>query len=102
MNTPAASLRVCDQTPCAAITSVANQIPVVILSHGANGFGAINSGGAANQAATSSDELENSDSNDDFVSHTPTPAGANEFDDLVIWLSPNILYNRMIAAGRLP
>lgn len=39
-----------------------------------------------------------------FVSHTPTPPDATngEFDDLVVWLSPNILYNRMIAAGRLP
>lgn len=39
-----------------------------------------------------------------FVSHTPTPVGApnGEFDDLVIWLSPNILFNRMIAAGQLP
>jgi hypothetical protein len=39
-----------------------------------------------------------------FISHEPTPASApnGEFDDLVIWLSPNILYNRMIAAGRLP
>jgi prepilin-type N-terminal cleavage/methylation domain-containing protein len=39
-----------------------------------------------------------------FVSHAPTPPDAanGEFDDLVIWLSPNILYNRMIAAGRLP
>ena len=33
-----------------------------------------------------------------FVSTTPGP----NFDDLVTWLSPNILYNRMIAAGRLP
>ena len=23
-------------------------------------------------------------------------------DDLVTWISPNILYNRLIAAGRLP
>ncbi len=100
INTPAASLRVCDQTPCA--TFVATQIPVVILSHGTNGFGAINSGGGVNLVATSADELENSNSNDDFVSHTPTPAGANEFDDLVTWISPNILYSRLIAAGRLP
>jgi hypothetical protein len=28
------------------------------------------------------------------------PGGA--FDDMVIWLSPNILYNRMVAAQRLP
>lgn len=39
-----------------------------------------------------------------FVSHDPAPKDApnGEFDDIVIWLSPNILYNRMIAAGQLP
>lgn len=39
-----------------------------------------------------------------FVFHEPTPPTApnGEFDDLVTWLSPNVLYNRMIAAGRLP
>ncbi|HMX15207.1 MAG TPA: prepilin-type N-terminal cleavage/methylation domain-containing protein [Rhodocyclaceae bacterium] len=39
-----------------------------------------------------------------FVSHPPTAAGSTdgEFDDIVAWLSPNILYNRMIAAGQLP
>ena len=39
-----------------------------------------------------------------FVSHEPTPAtaSAGEFDDLMIWLSPNILYYRLLAAGRLP
>lgn len=56
----------------------------------------------------SSDELENPNSqtgagNPDptanrFVSRT---AGA-DYDDLVIWLSPNILFNRMVAAGKLP
>lgn len=39
-----------------------------------------------------------------FVFHEPAPAGSpnGEFDDIVLWLSPNILFNRMIAAGRLP
>lgn len=39
-----------------------------------------------------------------FLSHEPTAAGASggEFDDIVSWLSPNVLYSRMIAAGRLP
>jgi hypothetical protein len=36
------------------------------------------------------------------LSLTPTPPGPNTFDDLVTWISPNILYNRLIAAGRLP
>jgi hypothetical protein len=33
-----------------------------------------------------------------FVSHNPTPT----FDDLVIWISPNVLINRMVSAGKLP
>lgn len=39
-----------------------------------------------------------------FVSHEPTAAVApgGEFDDIVTWLSPNVLYSRLIAAGRLP
>ncbi len=28
------------------------------------------------------------------------PGGA--YDDVVLWISPNILYNRMVAAQRLP
>lgn len=39
-----------------------------------------------------------------FVFHEPTASGAanGEFDDIVTWLSPNILYNRMVTAGKLP
>ncbi|OFZ66656.1 MAG: hypothetical protein A2V79_05780 [Betaproteobacteria bacterium RBG_16_56_24] len=63
-------------------------VPVVIFSTGKNG--AQGSAGLDEQANTNSDRV--------FVSHTPTP----DFDDLVIWLSPNILYNRMVTAGKLP
>jgi prepilin-type N-terminal cleavage/methylation domain-containing protein len=39
-----------------------------------------------------------------FISHEPTPSASTygEFDDIVVWLSPNVLYAQMIAAGRLP
>jgi prepilin-type N-terminal cleavage/methylation domain-containing protein len=68
-------------------------VPVVIYSTGKNGL----SGGA------SGDEAENpnpnsADNDRVFVSHNPTPT----FDDLVVWISPSILYNRMVAAGKLP
>ena len=46
------------------------------------------------------DEAENVDNDRVFVSRPPSPAPAI-FDDLVIWVSPNILYGRMIAAGAL-
>ncbi len=80
----------------------------VLISHGTNGFGGINTTQAspANQisAPTGVDELENSNGlNLIYMSHTPTPQGsANEFDDSVTWLSSTILANRMVAAGQLP
>lgn len=79
----------------------------VIVSHGSNGFGAKNTTQASPSndmpAPTGVDELENTDLDAVFVSHTPTPQGsANEFDDIVAWISPNILFSRMVAAGKLP
>jgi len=71
-----------------------NKVPVVIYSTGKNG----SYGGAG------LDEAANLNGDRVFVSHTPTPGTATngEFDDLMIWLSPNILFNRMVAAGKLP
>lgn len=100
--TPDPDLRVCTtatgmsgngaSAACAAGTTLANNAVAVIFSRGKNGAA----------APTSGDETANGNADRLYVTHTPTPAGANEFDDLVIWLSPNILYNRMITAGRLP
>lgn len=66
-------------------------IPVVIYSTGKNG----------GYGGTGTDEAANLDANQTFINHTPTPS-PNEFDDLIIWISPNILINRMVAAGKLP
>ncbi len=78
-------------------SNIAENVPAAIISHGPNGRGAYTPAGT--QIATSSDTDENNNSNGaPFVSHDPTPA----FDDLVIWLSPNTLFNRMVAAGKLP
>lgn len=79
----------------------------VLVSHGPNGYGAINTTQATpdNQmpAPTGADELVNTDGNTTYIVHTPTPQGSgNEFDDSVTWLSPNILFNRMVTAGKLP
>lgn len=77
---------------CATGSELATNGVTVIFSRGKNG-------GAA---PSSTDEQANGDADRLFVWHTPTPAGPDEFDDIVIWLSPNTLYNRLIAAGRLP
>ena len=83
-------------------TSIATAIPAVIISHGANGLGAYSPAGIQISPVPipTTDEGENADNgaNTIFVSHDFTPA----FDDLVVWISPNILINRMVAAGKLP
>ncbi len=96
----AANLRVCNLAGCTS--TLATGLPAVVVSHGKNGFGATNTGNTVNPAPTSPDEIENTNGDSDFVWHTPTPPGANEFDDQLTWVPAAILYNRMIAAGRLP
>jgi len=99
-----ADIRVCPTaTTCG--TSLTTEAVAVVLSHGPNGFGGTRSvTGTANPAATSADELENTDADRDFVQR-PAYTGsvtANEFDDVVVWLSRHTLVNRMIAAEKLP
>jgi len=78
-------------------TSVAANVPAVFLSHGKNGYGAYTSQGTK-LANGSADEVENSNGDNTFVSHNSTLT----FDDLVAWISPGILFNKMITAGKLP
>lgn len=92
----AGTLRVCAENTCATI--VAATVPAVIVTHGKNGAGAFNSAGGTNTASLDANELENTDGDDDFVSKTGDP----NYDDFAVWLSPNILFNRMVAAGKLP
>lgn len=79
---------------CGTATRLTDKAPAVLLSIGKNGP----TGG------TGIDEAANLNGDAVFVNHDPTPVGfANgEFDDVVAWPSMNILFNRMIAAGRLP
>ena len=75
-------------------TTIADKIPAVIYSLGKNGA----------TATTMADELANTDGDRIFVSHETTtdPVTKREFDDLVVWVSLNTLFNRMVTAGQLP
>ena len=79
-------------------SNIALGIPAVVVSHGNNGYGAYTPQGGQLPASGSADEADNSNGGNTFVSHEPT---AN-FDDLLAWISPSILFNRMVAAGKLP
>jgi prepilin-type N-terminal cleavage/methylation domain-containing protein len=75
-------------TPCPTPRLIDNAVAVV-LSSGSNW---------AQVSSYSVEETENTDKDGDFISHDNTPT----FDDLVIWISPNTLFNRMVSAGKLP
>ncbi|MGH8758072.1 MAG: type II secretion system protein [Burkholderiales bacterium] len=102
------NLQVCADQGCGtSLTTVTDGPPAVVLSHGKNGYGAINSiTNTVNPAPTSLGELANTNGTADtiYVSHTQSDIGSTtgEFDDNVVWLSREILLNRMVAGGRLP
>lgn len=86
-------------------STLAATIPAVIISHGKNGNGAYNSQGTQVTVGADADQLDNqltaagtATANNNFISKTPTAT----YDDLTLWLSPNILFNRMVTAGKLP
>ncbi|AXA91055.1 prepilin-type N-terminal cleavage/methylation domain-containing protein [Massilia sp. YMA4] len=85
-----------------------NDIPAVILSAGRNGYGAFSEQGvrALDAGSGNVDEKANiASAGTTFISRdgadNPAAPGGS-YDDIVVWLSPNILFNRMIAAQRLP
>lgn len=88
--------------------SNANDIPAVIMSHGKNGLLGTTDTGVliANTSATNTDEVTNANvAGTSFVNrimNENTAAPGGEFDDIVVWISPNILFNRMVSAQKLP
>lgn len=108
MSVLAPDLRVCASSTGITATLCADPETSNVLSN--NAVAVIYSlGKNAPAGGTGADESANPNANSGnndsvFVSHTPVGVGGTggEFDDLVIWLSPNILFNRMVAAGMLP
>jgi prepilin-type N-terminal cleavage/methylation domain-containing protein len=90
------------------VASVAENVPVVVVSHGPNGRGAQNMSGGTPLAAAAmpadGHERQNliapsavspCSNTTSFVSRAPS----DTFDDLVVWLSANELFNRVCLAG---
>lgn len=89
----ASLITICNDRQCAQPLTAA----ALIISHGRNGFGAVNSNGGNNLAPNSSDEVENSNGNSRFVMLPPRAADHpnGEFDDLLLPLSPDWLRGRL-------
>ncbi len=97
------------------LASAAN-VPVAIVSHGARAAWAYTADGVqiADTAYANPVVYGNPDEDTNaaaagttFVSRTSTKPEialtlGGDFDDMVVWISTNVLFNRMVAAGKLP
>ena len=109
LNTPR-DISIASRDPLGALVpaSANNDIPAVVLSQGRNGSGAFSDAGvqAADAGAGNLDEKANySGDGRLFITRDASDnaaASGGAYDDQLVWLSPNILYNRMLAAQRLP
>jgi hypothetical protein len=94
----APNLRVCQSsatTDCTSTIYLSNNAVAIIFSTGKNYGISAGEDEALNLAATTT-----------FYSRAPTiPTSASssskEFDDIMVWISPYVLYNAMIEAGQL-
>lgn len=78
-----------------------DHVPAIVLSHGANMLGALSVLGVAQPLPVSPSEKENSDENARFSHSDYHKDLETGFDDQLMWLSPYILKNRLLLAGRL-
>lgn len=77
---------------------IATAVAAVVVSHGKNGLGGYRNDGTQ-VAGAAGDELSNSNAADStFVSKIHDPG----YDDLVSWVSSNVVKSRMVAGNRLP
>lgn len=91
-NLNAGNYRICSQNSCAANEIIAENVVAVIHSRGMDGA----------TASTSANQLENSDNDNDFVKTIYSEAANNEFDDILAWLSPNVIALETLRGGNLP
>lgn len=92
-----------------ANTTTAANVPVVLISYGPNGWGAMSVNEKILATPTGNDEKKNLDTNQFYVNRAPyKPADgsaseqAKEFDDLVVWISDGLLKSRACPAGGCP
>ena len=78
--------------------------PAVVYSSGKANWGYTDEGSAlADTSTTNADEDTNASATTVFFARSQSAvANGGEFDDIVTWIPPFVLFNRMISAGKLP
>ena len=86
---------------CSSGQTIADKIPAVVLSLGKD-RGRVSSD-IQKENTDNLIDVEPNGSFDDrvFVKATRSEASGSEFDDVVKWVVPNVLYSKIIAAGKL-
>ncbi len=92
-----------------ALVPLANNVSALVYSHGRRSWGTTDAGAAIPNesiAATNLDETANNAATVNFIQRTFSEgtgaAFGGEYDDMLTWLSPNILFSRMVQAGKSP
>lgn len=80
---------ICNNSTCAASDIITSEVVAVLYSRGKD-----NSTASPNQS-------ENSDNDNRFVDADESESVGSEYDDQVLWLSPNILILQLVKSGRL-
>jgi prepilin-type N-terminal cleavage/methylation domain-containing protein len=88
--------------------SNANDIPAAVISHGKNGYGSTNNEGIlmVDTSVNNDDEKTNNAGvgttfvSREFGNNKTTTYG--EYDDIVVWISPNVYLSKMVTVGNLP
>lgn len=98
-------IQICKDNNCVAAEKLTNKAVAVIYSMGSNWstLGGVDETENAETTIASTCGLANyAIANDnEYVSHDRVEAGANQFNDIVSWISANILYAKLLAAGIL-
>ena len=97
---------------------MATNVPAIIISHGADTYDPVQTN---QQVENYERKPENPDTGADILNPAYVPANftnntfiytdyskdtsltpSTQFDELVMWISPNVLFNRMVVVGKLP
>jgi len=93
-------LRVCNDATCTPLPAreLANTVPAVVISMGANwsAFASADEVANAGNVTIGGYRLTNTNT---FVSREYNDAN---YDDIISWLSPHVLFSRLVTAGQLP
>lgn len=102
MNAPL--LSVCNAAPSPASTTACNPTSTTLTSNAIAVIWSLGpnaaTGGTSTHEAQNVEALASADRV--FVKRDKSDVSGSEFDDVVTWISPPVLFNRLLAAGQLP